>query len=277
MPLPNLLIIGSQKAGTTSLYNVFRRHPEIFMSSTKETNFFFNDKEYKKGLKFYSSYYKEVKNEKIIGEASPGYISRHICHSRIQSDLPNVKLICTLRDPVKRAYSQFLDNKRQLSETQVFETIAKQFLEKPNSIKLGYFKRGYYTEHISHLFKYFNKENVLFINFEELIHDPFKVYQECFHFLGVDTSFQCPEMKQKFNPFSIRQNFVYQLMWNNPQITQFIPPKLRYIFDNGKVTETTKPKLDEELALQLSEYFKKQNQGLENLIDKSITNWIGYK
>ena len=115
--LPNFIILGSQKAGTTSLYQVLKQHPEIFMPAKKELNFFFHKAEYAKGQNYYQRYFKNAPvNARAIGEASPGYICHPETPKRIHRLLPNAKLIVTVREPISRAYSQYWDNRRSLSE-----------------------------------------------------------------------------------------------------------------------------------------------------------------
>ena len=89
MPLPNFLIIGSQKSGTTSLYHVLRHHPQIFMPERKEINYFFHQAEYDKGFKHYISHFDHApENSVAIGEASPGYICHPLSPGRIHRLLP---------------------------------------------------------------------------------------------------------------------------------------------------------------------------------------------
>ena len=117
---PTFIIIGAMKAATTSLYTYLKQHPDIFMTSVKEPMFFNNfkkDQNYLiKGkktkkvttLKQYYNLFNAVKSEIAIGEASPAYIYNSDCPRLIKSHLPKIKIIAILRQPVERAYSNYL-------------------------------------------------------------------------------------------------------------------------------------------------------------------------
>jgi len=89
--LPNFLIVGAQKCGTTTLYDILNEHPEANMSSVKEINFFSFDNKLSKGLEYYSSYFKKpTKKHKITGEASPGYMNYPGVAEKISNNLGKV-------------------------------------------------------------------------------------------------------------------------------------------------------------------------------------------
>ncbi|MDY7015905.1 MAG: sulfotransferase, partial [Cyanobacteriota bacterium] len=133
MVLPNFLIIGAAKGGTTSLYTWLAQHPQIYMTPVKEPNFFALQGEnfnYPSGtvsqryldecvtnFEAYLEQFKAVNCEIAIGEASPFYLYHPQAASRIQQTIPDVKLIAILRDPVERAYSNFLHHIREGFET----------------------------------------------------------------------------------------------------------------------------------------------------------------
>jgi hypothetical protein len=112
--LPDYLIVGECKCGTSSLYHYLTRHPQILETygngiddylGTKELRYF--DRYYAKGLDWYMSRFPDTNDEQITGEASPEYYSRTMCLWRIAEALPNTKILVLLRDPVDRLYSHF--------------------------------------------------------------------------------------------------------------------------------------------------------------------------
>lgn len=158
--LPTFLVIGSQKAGTTSIYNVLKKHPQIFMPETKEINFFFHEYLYSRGIEFYELYFNSEKSD-VIGEASPGYICHPEAPRRIKKHLPNVKLILTVRNPIDRAYSQYYDNRRQLSETRPFhQTLFTALSDEYSPGECGYFSRGIYIKYIKRYLEYFHHDQL---------------------------------------------------------------------------------------------------------------------
>ena len=156
--LPNFIIIGSQKSGTTSVYNILKNHPSFYFPDQKEINFFFHDSLYEKGVKHYSNLFTgSDKNKVIIGEASPGYICHPDSPQRIKKHIPNAKMLLILRNPIERAYSQYWDNRRKLSETNTFSQTIDKFLDtnyQPG--KIGYFSRGVYIKHINNSKEFVN-------------------------------------------------------------------------------------------------------------------------
>ena len=105
MKLPNFIIGGAQTAGTTALWDYLNLHPEIQMPETKEINFF--SFEYHKGINYYSKLFECLDTNCVVGEASPQYITDEIYAKRIKKHTPEIKLIFILRDPIKRAYSNY--------------------------------------------------------------------------------------------------------------------------------------------------------------------------
>ena len=152
MTMPNFLIIGAVKAGTTSLHDWLSQHPQIYMSSIKELNFFafegdnlevfkgkFN-KEYLAGfettLQGYRKHFQGVTNEIAIGESSPTYLYHPKAPERIQHYIPDVKLIAILRNPVERAYSNYLHTIRDSIEP--FTDFAQALEEEESRIQDGW-------------------------------------------------------------------------------------------------------------------------------------------
>ena len=274
--LPTFLIIGSQKAGTTSLYNVLKRHPQIFMPETKEINFFFHEHLYKRGIEFYKQYFTNISKKcKAIGEASPGYICHPEAPKRIKKYLPDVKLILTVRNPVDRAYSQYWDNRCNLVESRTFEErVTEALLDTDKLGKFGYFRRGLYITHIKRFLKYFKREQLLILVFEDLIENPLNFYKKCFRFLGVEDSFECPEMWQKFNPRLISNTPFYQFFLRNPKYSAYLPvPLRRLIRFIGRKIPYQYPPMDKETRKKLIEFYKTSNKELSEFINRNLEHW----
>ena len=120
MAMPNFLIIGAMKSGTTALYYYLEQHPQVYMSPVKEPNFFCSeensDGDFATRLGAYQDLFRDVSGEKAIGEASHCYLYEPEAAARIQEYITDAKLIAVLRDPVDRAYSHFLHMVRNGSE-----------------------------------------------------------------------------------------------------------------------------------------------------------------
>lgn len=208
--LPDFLIIGSQKCGTTSLYNYLASHPCIYPTSKKEIGFF--DRGSNNGITWYKShfpslfykfYVKNISERKyfLTGEASTGYVLYPHALRRISATLPNVKLILVLRNPVDRAYSHYQHTCRIGKENLPFEIAIQREEERvasdwdnlrteskffsANIYLYSYCYIGKYFEQVKELYKLFSKENILILRSEELFEIPKDVLNQTYRFLNI--------------------------------------------------------------------------------------------
>lgn len=200
-PLPDFLIIGAQKAGTTSLYEYLKQHPALQSNITaKEVHFF--DEQYDKGLAWYRSNFPAKEEGKLYYEASPYYLFHPVAPERVAGDLPDAKLIALLRNPIDRAYSSYQHQVRAGRETLSFEEAVEKETERlegeeakiiadPNYLsynhrKFSYVARGKYIDQIKNWNRYFKKEQMLILESEAFWQDPDATFDEIFNFLGID-------------------------------------------------------------------------------------------
>ena len=207
--LPDFIIIGALKCGTTSLYTYINEHPCSLPALKKETHFF--SEQFHRGLTWYRRNFpleieKRLKqslhgNNCVTGESTPRYLVISEMPKRIFRALPDVKLIVMLRNPVDRAYSHYQQLFRIGKEHLTFEQALEKDAERqagiydslPNPIDGGqyshlfhtYLYNGHYAELILPWLQYFPIEQFLFIQSERLFENPDNVLQEVFQFLGV--------------------------------------------------------------------------------------------
>lgn len=212
-PLPDFIIIGAQKGGTTSLFSYLALHPQILPGIKKEINFF--TLKYHKGLPWYKAHFPLKKSsEEITGEASPHYIFDEYAPERMSQIVPQCKVIALLRNPVERAISHYFHAVRvnmenlPLREALLIEEermldIAKNPARKTVSYShASYKKKGIYSEQIKHYLRYFPMAQILIIESERFFNNPDEVLKEVFRFLSVDESFQAKNLK----PLNIGKN-----------------------------------------------------------------------
>ena len=275
MILPDFLIVGAQKAGTTTLYDVLNKHPEVNMSLIKEINFFTSNRKRLKGLDYYSSFFKTPnKKQKITGEASPGYMNYDGIPEMIKDNLGSIKIVMMLRDPIKRAFSQYWDNRRHLSESLCESEIIEKYLTdkySPNS--KGYFSRGVYIKYIKEYLKYFKKENIHIIILEELIHEPETKLKELYDFLGISTSKETLKISKASNSSIIWNNKLYLYFLNNPSKNIFLPKRFRRFLFFGKKTnyKYALPSIEDVKILQ--DFYEPWNKKLESFLGRKMLYW----
>ncbi|MGH2726565.1 MAG: sulfotransferase domain-containing protein, partial [Actinomycetota bacterium] len=118
--LPNFLILGAMKAGTTSLAYWLGEHPDVFLAPGKELFFFNVPQRWELGVDWYRSQFAGSEGKIARGEATPGYLGHPQAAERIAATLPDVRLIALLRHPADRAYSQYWHNRATGTETRTF-------------------------------------------------------------------------------------------------------------------------------------------------------------
>lgn len=152
--LPDFVIIGVQKCGTTTLERNLSKHPEIYMTeychpgSSREVHFF--DTNYQKGVDWYKSLFKDS-NGRICGEKTPKYITNKLYMERLYSTIPDAKLIISLRDPVKRLISQVNMRKKRFPDLKLEDVLNDD----------EYMGRGFYYSQIkNNVLSFYKKEQV---------------------------------------------------------------------------------------------------------------------
>lgn len=205
--LPDFIIIGAQRCGTTSLYRNLVQHPCVAPAIFKEVHFF--DNNFMKGIAWYRAhfpsflhkYYVEQirKQELVTGESSPYYIFHPHASKRILETVPQVKLIALLRNPVDRAYSHFRHEVRLGVETLPFEDVMgreeerlrgeiEKMLEDENYYSFNhehysYLSRGIYVDQLKIWMKNFPKEQILILKSEDFFNNPSAVFGQIIEFL----------------------------------------------------------------------------------------------
>lgn len=213
-PLPDFLIIGAQKCGTTSLYAYLMQHPGILQPKTKEIHYFERTKNYSRGDAWYRRHFPSESLRKswkiklgyspITGEATPCMEHPNV-PKLVHELLPNVKLIVLLRNPVDRAFSQYHHNRKVPGrepltfEEAIAESAKTLSHEEPkDERRLGqpkrrnYLIRGLYAEHLEYWFKYYPEESLHIVNSEEFFADPGSEVKRVLRFLEMpDFNIDC--------------------------------------------------------------------------------------
>jgi hypothetical protein len=208
-PLPDFLILGAQKAGTTALYAYLRWHPEITGPSFKEVSFF--DRHYARGETWYRAHLparprqwvtrQRLGHWPIVGEASPSYLFHPLAPERVAALLPRARLIAVLRDPVDRAFSHYQHEVALEREPLSFEDAlaaedermrgeVERMVRDPSYFSEAwwnhtYVARGRYAEQLERWFAAFPREQLLVLFSDELLNEPRETYARVLRFLDV--------------------------------------------------------------------------------------------
>ncbi|ALQ52252.1 sulfotransferase domain-containing protein [Nitrosomonas ureae] len=201
--LPDFVVIGAFKAGSTSLHHYFGQHPSVFMTKVKEPNFLAFDSNNKAhaemnrqqfmvtSLAEYESLFDDARVDQIKGEVSPYYLYSSVALQRMKEIIPASKMIACLRNPVGRAYSHYQMRLRSGKET--------KSPEEAFSEDAFWVKASLYADAIQSYQKIFDHDQLKFVLFDDLINDPQTLMSELFSFIGVDPTFQV-NTDYRFNP-----------------------------------------------------------------------------
>lgn len=223
--MPDFIIIGVMRGGTTSLYNYLIEHSNIGSASMKEVHFF--DNNFPKGLTWYRSqfpsylhkYYRSriLKQDFITGEASPYYIFHPHAPKRIAASLPHVKLIALLRNPVDRAYSHYSHQVERGYEKLSFEEALLREEERTagegtklamredyfsyNYLHYTYLARGIYVDQLQTWMNLFRREQILLIKSEDFYQDTPAILKQILVFLNVPNA-RLKEQKEEYQQYN---------------------------------------------------------------------------
>jgi hypothetical protein len=233
--LPNFLLIGAARCGTTSLYEILRSHTGVFLPPSKrpEPHFFFKHAEYQKGLRYYENRYFPRETRAIaIGEASTSYIFGPHVPERIAQAVPHIKSILMLRNPIERAFSGYWHSVKSGIENLSFEDAIDHEQERNNEQTSGlaieiqpfaYAARSDYHEQISRWCSYFPKESLHIVVLDDFLIKPESVLQGLAEFLGIDAEKYGSKVPLKLNP-----------SWpQEAEMSTQVKQKLRKRFESG--------------------------------------------
>ena len=200
--LPGLVVVGAQKCGTTSMYHYLSQHPKLSPSSKKEVHYFDNgvvgkSGTYERGEKWYRRHFHLQARQGVVSfEISPEYLLNPMAAGCIAKDLPGVKIVAVLRDPVDRAISQYKMEFRRKNETltctdamlaeeeRLVDSFENQIFNTPNFIWHTYKLRGRYFEQLKRYAELFDEKDLLVLEFGE-INKP-ETYDRITDLVGLD-------------------------------------------------------------------------------------------
>jgi hypothetical protein len=189
--LPNLIVIGAQKCGTSGLHYHLGLHPEISMSKPKELNFFIAERNWPKGDEWYRRHFDPAAT--VRGEASPNYTAypHHLgVPERMHSVVPDARLVYAVRDPLERIAAHWVHNYAKRREKGDLATT----LTHPNTT---YVIRSQYYMQLQQFLTHFPREQVLVIDQAEMRSDRLATLRRVFEFVGVDPSFNHPSFERE--------------------------------------------------------------------------------
>jgi hypothetical protein len=299
MTMPNFLIIGAARSGTTSLFKYLQQHPQIYTPRLKEPMFFAHENQPPilhgpKGdeqirhavtdITQYMSLFQNVKNEKAIGEASPQYLSSRTAHERIRHYIPQAKLIAILRHPVDVAYSGFTQQRRDGREPHADFAHAlrdEELREREKwSLTFQYRRRGFNHENLKRYYELFPREQLKVYLFDDLKNDPQQMVRDVFRFLEVDENF-VPQTWMTYNMSIVPRSMTFHKIINGPHpikstLGMVVPRQLRRRFQQSlnQWNLGTLPPVTTEVRRRLIEEYRQDILQVQDLIGRDLSHWL---
>lgn len=285
MPLPNTFIVGVQKAGTTSLNNWLAQHPDIYAPlELKDVDYFTNPAIAANAKEQLEEDFASHNGEKVILQSQVNYMFYSKALGRIKALTPQAKLIVILRDPVDRAMSAYRYFKKMGKEDREIEEALlykpkKQISYSKDNNDFTYIEHSMYGRQLEAVYQRFNPENVLLLQFEELVSRPQQLTTKVFNFLKVNNNF-IPSFAQKNKTGTARFKWIQKKLTSTSQLRQVIvkylfswwlPVEKRQFlrkqlieFNTGKRKKKSTPK---ELKKQLRLLFKDDQMKLKEILE----------
>jgi hypothetical protein len=290
--LPNFVVIGAAKAGTTALYWYFAEHPAVFMSRVKETNYFaygldaqgqllYGDPDVHrfpiKSLGEYEQLFQNAGDARAVGEASPIYLECPQAAARISQLLPAARIICSLRHPVDRAYSDYqmylrrrgrrFDPARDLSFSAVWADSDSRWM-----------RIGKYSEQLSRYFDVFPAHQIRVVLFDDLKRNAVGLTQELYQFVGVDPAF-VPDVDTPHAAGGMPASTLLEGFFSSSAIRLTVKPWLPVRAANWVRRLRTRtmqpaPPLPAELRKELTRPFHDDIARTSELIGRSLQHWL---
>jgi len=268
--LPNALIVGAIKSGTTTLAELLRQHPEVFVSRPKELHFFSHEENFAKGLTWYESHFEGAEQCKAILEATPNYSATRTypqALERIAEDLPDVRLVYIVRHPVERV----------LSHWSFFYAKGRDVPPIDKAVRADplYLDVSRYAEHTRKMRERFGDDRVHVMFLDDFKADPHVEMARLCEYLGVDSTFRFVDVDIPRNSMAAAGMF----RWGLKHIPGFVaaknkvPLRARARLKRSVLKKIQKPAMPEETQRWLADQLRDDAEAFLEAHGKPVDYW----
>jgi len=286
--IPNFFIVGAPKAGTTSLYHHLRQHPDIYMSEVKEPDFFSADEIRRQGLYYpsrpvvsageYRRLFAASGDASAIGEASVSYLFYASVPGKIRRFNPRSRIIIMLRNPVERAFSHYLMDRRLGLVSITFADAVRRRTDHPRRdlYHQQYVALGQYREQVQRYLDRFGEGAVKLILFEDFMRDRDGILREIFRFLGVSDAISLPDSVAR-NAFKEPRNRligrIYARTWIRRLLRGLLPRRWLASL-NTHFFRRDKPEFDDATRAYLLDFYRPDIRWLSEHLGRDLeSSW----
>ena len=268
--LPDFLIAGAMRSGTTSLYRYLGAHPAVFMAP-KELGYFTDN--FPSGPDWYRAQFASARPGQLLGDATADYLARGSAMKRIAETSPDVKLVASLRNPVERAWSHYLLLAERGREERSFATAITEemrLIEQQGDKAHGafYLYHGLYDSQLERAIQLLGRDQVHVVVFERMIADPSSTYRSLCSFLDIDPDFQPDNLGTKVNPYVTFRSLRLR------RLSQRLPgPAQRPLARLNTRRQVAPPRLDQTQRDRLDSFFAPRVERVTALLEDTLPEW----
>ena len=301
-PRPDFLIVGAPKAGTTALHSALRLHPEVFTTTPKEPKYWLcgdappphwvgpgdahSQQEWVWRRHDYDALFAPAGEHQVRGESTPFYLWSRPAHRRIAEHLPAVRLVAVVRDPIDRAYSNWMhlwsDGLERVSDFEEAFALQQERVDAGWAPFWRYRDLGLYGEQLRHLYDYVPREQVLVVRYRDIVDDPVGTVDKVCAFLGIEPGHvdHIPrDNSRSFAPPGLRSTVVGTAIRAGAFAGQFAPPQ---VWRAASVPLTAalqagdshRPHLSSEARQRLVPHFAEDIALLSELTGEDFSLWL---
>ncbi|HXV33420.1 MAG TPA: sulfotransferase [Gaiellaceae bacterium] len=283
--LPQFLVIGAYKSGSTAIQEALRTHPQVFLPGKGPSFFAFDEApEIDRPLlphtvrdwEAYQALFADAPADAVRGEVSPEYMANPWACGRIRTRVPDVKLVAVLRNPVERAFSDYLMYVRDGDEKLDFAAALDEQEERRRAgSPTGYYlETGFYGRQLRPYFEAFSRERIQVHLFEDFAADPDSVLEPLYAFLGVDPALGTT-LERAVNVSGVPRNaLVGAAVRGGKRVAPLLPEAVRRRAKSALVRGLDRPTLSPGLRARLVDLYREDIAELERLLERPLGRWL---
>jgi hypothetical protein len=306
MALPDFFVIGAPKAGTTALHGALAQHPQLFQSAVKEPKFYLCDgrrpprsqqrgpgdahsaQEWVWRRRDYEQLFDPAPAGMLRGESTPFYLYDLAAQRRIHDDVPQARLIAVIRDPIDRAYSNWMhlwsDGLEPIGDFEEAWAAEDERVAAGWAPFWHYRRLGLYGEQLAHALDLFGAQQVHVVRYRDLVDSPVQALDSVCRFLGVQTGLLTHVPRQNSKAFALdtpRTRRLARVVRAGAWAGQFVPPQwwrrveavlVRSLQSGGGL----RPALQPDVRARLVPAYADDNALLSRLVGRSFDDWMGH-
>ena len=266
---PDFLIIGAKRSGTSWVFSNLRRHPSVF-ARDKEIHYF--DHQFHEGPDWYLDHFVGAGNDQVTGEATQTYMFDPAIPERMAGLAPDARLIAILRNPIDRAHSDYSYAVARGLETLTFDEAIERESERvaasyEDFLAKSYVGRGFYADQLKNVERWYPRDQILVLIFEEMVNAPVAELGRICRFLGIDSAAQPPPLSSRVNPtLRYRSQRVRNMTSGRTGLLFRAVARLNQVRDDY-------PAMSEAARAHLADVYGEPNRQVENWLGRSIEPW----